>query len=427
VARTVAQDGQPTPGGTATGRSATAGAPALVRGVLVIRWAVLAWMAVVTADGAASGDVDGVPLATASLLVVAVWVAWLTATGPPRSTTVLVVDLVVAGALIVVGTRHVWFATVYPVTAALAWGAVRGVTGGLVAGGVLGAVAVVAGLTVRDPATSGQLIQVLRDPVNFLLAGGGLGFVATLLDRSAAQVRAAQAEQVRATERAARATERESLGRQIHDSVLQALALVHKRGRELADRAHVDGREVGELADLAAAQERALRAMILRPLDDEPPDAAHTPLRDRLEQAAARLGESPSPSVTVAGDIRLPSRHVDEIGAAVEQALSNVVHHAAAEHAWVFAEVDAGVLVVSVRDDGRGFTFQPDALRAAGKYGLLRSIRGRIEDLGGAVLVDAAPGRGTELELRIPLPEGEHPPTARPRTPGTPDRPERQR
>jgi signal transduction histidine kinase len=422
VARTVAHVGRPAAG--AAGPSATSGVPALARGVLVIRWAVLAWMIVVVVDGAVSGDVDGVPLATASLLVVAAWIAWLTATGPPRSTIVLVIDLVIAGAVIVVGTRHVWFATVYPVTAALAWGAARGVTGGFVAGGVLGTVAVVAGLTVRDPTMSGQLIQVLRDPVNLLLAGGGLGFVATLLDRSAAQVRAAQAEQVRATERAARATERESLGRQIHDSVLQALALVHKRGRELAARTHVDGRDVGELADLAAAQERALRAMILRPLDDEPPDAAHMPLRDRLEGVAARVGDSPPTSVTVAGDIRLPIQHVEEIGAAVEQALSNVVHHAAADHAWVFAEVDGGDLVVSVRDDGRGFAFAPDTLRAAGKFGLLRSIRGRIEDLGGTVLVDAAPGRGTELELRIPMPDDG---ASRPRPPTrtAPDRSDR--
>ncbi|HEX6255395.1 MAG TPA: ATP-binding protein [Euzebyales bacterium] len=423
MARTVAQQRQPASDGPAIGSSATSGVPALVRGVLVIRWAVLVWMVVVAVDGAASGDVDGVPLATASVIVVAGWIIWLTATGPPRSTAVLVIDLVVACALVVVGTRHVWFATVYPVTAALAWAAARGVAGGLVAGGVLGAVAVVAGLTVRDPATSGQLIQVLRDPVNFLLAGGGLGFVATLLDRSAAQVRAAQAEQVRATERAARATERESLGRQIHDSVLQALALVHKRGRELAGRDRVDGREVGELADLAAAQERVLRAMILRPLDDQPPDAAHQPLRDRLEQIADGLADDPTTSVTVVGDIRLPTLHVDEIGAAVEQALSNVVRHAAAEHAWVFAEVDDGELVVSVRDDGRGFAFEPHALQAAGKFGLLRSIRGRMEDLGGTVHVDAAPGRGTELELRIPMPEDD-PPTARAQTtvPGRADR-----
>jgi signal transduction histidine kinase len=55
-------------------------------------------------------------------------------------------------------------------------------------------------------------------------------------------------------------TEREALGREIHDSVLQALALVGKRGRELASRPSVPGRDVRELvASPAASSRRAAR------------------------------------------------------------------------------------------------------------------------------------------------------------------------
>lgn len=386
--------------------AAATGVAALARGVLAIRWAVLAWMLVVVTNAAVSGRGTDLGAAIVAVATVAVWVTWLTFAGPPRTTRVLLADLAVAGALVVVGARHPWFATVYPVTAALAWGAARGVGGGLVAGGALGLVSFIAGLTIPDQPVSAQLIGSLRDPVNFLLAGGGLGFVATLLDRSAAQVRAAQVEQVRATEQAARATERESLGRQIHDSVLQTLALVHKRGRELAEHPQVDGAEVGRLADLAAAQERTLRAMILRRPDDGPADDTRTALRDRLDSAADAVAADVDTAVTVVGDIRLPAAHVHELAAAVEQALSNVVRHAAATHAWVFAEIADGHVVVSVRDDGRGFTFDPDGLRATGKFGLLGSIQGRAEDLGGSVRVDSAPGRGTELELRVPVPTG---------------------
>ena len=400
---------------------AATGVPALARGVLVIRWAALAWMAVLV-GAAAMADRDApMTLAVVGFCVAAIWVAWLTATAPPRSRVrasasepaggdlrVLVVDLAVAGFLIVVGAREPWFATVFPVTAALAWGAARGVRGGLLAGATLGVVSVVAGASADGGATAPTpLIPLLRDPVYFVLAGGGLGFVADLLERSTAQVRAAQVEQVRATERAARATERASLGRQIHDSVLQALTLVHKRGRELAVHPQVPGHEVARLADLAAAQERTLRAMILRPPDDTPPDEGTAALRDRLEAAAAAVATDLDVSVTAVGDVRLPSHHVHELGAAVEQALGNVVRHAGARHAWVFAEVDADCVVVSVRDDGRGFTFDEAALRAAGKFGLLRSIRGRAQDMGGAVKIDTAPGRGTELELRVPVPTGD--------------------
>lgn len=405
------------PAGQISAPVAATGVAALARGVLVIRWAVLAWMAVVVVSAIMAGRDTGLATAIVAMCIAAAWVAWLTVAAPPSSarasarepaggdTAVLVIDLVVAGILVVVGTRQPLFATVYPVTAALAWGAARGTRGGILAGVSLGLVSIVAWL-VPDGASVAQapVIALLRDPVNFVLAGGGLGFVADLLERSAAQVRAAQDEQVRATERAARATERESLGRQIHDSVLQTLALVHKRGRELAECKQVPGTEVAQLAELAAAQEGELRAMILRRLDDTPRDVRTAPLRDRLEAAVATVAADLDVSVIAVGDIRLPVRHVHELGAAVEQAMTNVVQHANAGQAWVFAEIDADHVVVSVRDDGRGFTLDAVALRAAGKFGLLRSIRGRVEDLGGTVQIDSAPGRGTELELRVPVP-----------------------
>ena len=39
---------------------------------------------------------------------------------------------------------------------------------------------------------------------------------------------------------------------------------------------------------------------------------------------------------------------------------------------------------------------------AEGRLGVARSVRGRVEDLGGTVTVVSAPGQGTEVELRVP-------------------------
>lgn len=389
--------------GAAPTRAGAIGVAELSRGVLAIRWAVLVWMLVLTVDAVAA-DRAGTVVPVVSLAVAVAWVVWLTLTGPPRTTPVLAVDLAVAAGLIAVGVANPWFATVFPVTAALAWGVARGLGGGLVAGGMLGAVSVATTLLLAGDGAGTQVVPSLRDPVNLLLAGGGLGYVSALLERSAVQVRAAQEQQVRATERAARATERESLGRQIHDSVLQALALVHKRGRELADRPTVAPREIARLADLAAEQERALRALILRPAGDAEVDG-RAPLRDRLEQVAAPVRRDVAVSVTSVGRILLPSASVRELAAAVEQALHNVIEHAGADHVWVYAETVDGELVLSVRDDGRGFVFDEAGLRAAGKFGLLRSICGRTRDLGGHARVDTAPGRGTEIEMRVPAGE----------------------
>jgi signal transduction histidine kinase len=79
-----------------------------------------------------------------------------------------------------------------------------------------------------------------------------------------------------------------------------------------------------------------------------------------------------------------------------------VVEHAAASRVAVFAEEDDGAVVVAVRDDGAGFSYDETGLAAAGKMGILKSIKGRVEQLDGSVRVETAPGAGTEIELRVP-------------------------
>jgi signal transduction histidine kinase len=109
-------------------------------------------------------------------------------------------------------------------------------------------------------------------------------------------------------------------------------------------------------------------------------------------------------TVGATGPIWLPAAHVEELAAAVRQALDNVVEHAGASRVALFAEEDGGMVVVTVRDDGRGFEYDERRLAAEGKIGLAKSIKGRVGQLGGGMLVTSRPGTGTEVELRVPLP-----------------------
>jgi signal transduction histidine kinase len=181
--------------------------------------------------------------------------------------------------------------------------------------------------------------------------------------------------------------------------VLQALALVRKRGRELASGGSISGPEVAKLAELAGAQEEALRALILREPDKPPTGRAS--LRDSLEQSARgmpfRVG------VSAVGPIWTPANVAAEMSAAVRQALENVAEHANATDATVFAEMRDGTVSVSVRDNGRGFVYDEEAFRAAGKAGLLKSMKGRVEAIGGTMNVQSAPGKGTEIEFTVPI------------------------
>lgn len=105
-----------------------------------------------------------------------------------------------------------------------------------------------------------------------------------------------------------------------------------------------------------------------------------------------------------------------------QEALANVRRHAAARQVVVRLGANAHGAAVDIVDDGAGF----DAGRQQG-FGLA-GMRRRVEQVGGSVDVDSAPGRGTRVRVRIPLADAAAPlpasftPTTR--SPSTPAAPE---
>lgn len=106
-------------------------------------------------------------------------------------------------------------------------------------------------------------------------------------------------------------------------------------------------------------------------------------------------------TVTSVGPVWLPRHQAEEIAAAVREALANVVEHAGASRVSVFSEEEDGIVVVTVRDDGSGFVYDEARLQSQGKAGVLQSMKGRMKDIGGTMLLSSAPGRGTEVEFRL--------------------------
>lgn len=378
---------------------------ALAVALVLFRWAALAWMAVLAITTRATLARPGV--AWAAVGVAAAWTVFAAANTRTLRVSawielalalglILVSGFVVADGAVVAGRP--FFAASWPMAAVAAVAISRGPLGG-VAAAVFVSVALLGARIVNGvgPAdmTAVHWQGFANGAMTYLLAGGAIGLVSRLLDRSAAEYQVAIDEAMVARERAARLAERESLARQIHDSVLQALALVHKRGKELAATA---GPEVGALADMAGEQEAALRSLILRAPEEVPSGTAS--LRHELEQVA-RAVVGLDVRVTAVGPVLVPAGWASELAAAAKQALDNVVEHAGASTATVFAEEDEGVVVVSIRDDGHGFTYDEEQLEADGKAGLLRSMKGRVMDLGGRMVVDSSP-RGTEIEFRVP-------------------------
>jgi signal transduction histidine kinase len=367
----------------------------LWRSIAVFRVASLAYAAVLIVVDRASYAHLG--WAWAVLAGMAGWTAFTTAAYavPARRTRpLLAADLVVTAAALL-STALLQYprsidAAAMPVTATwvagpvLAWAVAGGIRAGVVAALVIGG----CDLTLRHQSLgSAHRSPALNGTVLLLLAGVVVGYVSTLAARAERAVQ-------RAAEIEAASRERERLARGIHDSVLQVLALVQRRGAEV-------GGEAAEIGRLAGEQEAALRALIAA--DAGPGGVMESGDLD----LRALLSHEASASVSVvtpAGPVLLPGHEAQEVAAAVHAALDNVRRHCGGTaHAWVLVDDEGEVVTVTIRDDGPGIPPGRLALAAAdGRLGVSQAICGRMRDLGGSARVTSTPGTGTEVRLRLP-------------------------
>ncbi|MDT5349813.1 MAG: hypothetical protein QOH91_3100 [Mycobacterium sp.] len=210
---------------------------------------------------------------------------------------------------------------------------------------------------------------------------------------AARTARRAHEELQRAAQLSAALEERERLSRQVHDGVIQVLALVAKRGHEI-------GGATAELADLASQQERALRRWITSASIDPDGDSQTVDLRALLRRRECdRVSMSLPPSAVPLG------RHAAaELDAAVGNALDNVRYHAGPDaRAFVLLEDLGDSVTVSVRDDGVGIGAGRLAeAEGQGRLGISKSIVGRMISLDGNAELHTAVGEGTEWELSVP-------------------------
>jgi len=193
------------------------------------------------------------------------------------------------------------------------------------------------------------------------------------------------------------------IARDLHDSAGQMLAPVHLALAGLAGRADPDtAEELARVRALLVRCEEQLRRLAreFRPtiLDDLGLRAAVTDLADmfrsRTGLAVAVKGEVP---------LRLPPRVEIALYRAVQEAFNNAVRHALASKLELEVGIAEGVLRCRVEDDGAGFDVAAVAPRRAGGGLGLRGIRERVTALGGRLEVRSTPGRGTRLEIEIPL------------------------
>ncbi|WP_031506246.1 ATP-binding protein [Streptomyces megasporus] len=187
-----------------------------------------------------------------------------------------------------------------------------------------------------------------------------------------------------------RAQERAEVAAHVHDSVLHTLTLIQRN----ADNPR-------EVARLARAQERELRAWLYKPTgtgkdEEDEPDT----LAEAVRRTAAEVEDHHGVPVEVVcvGDCPLDERLGAQLQAAREAMVNAAKYGGEDGPVQVFAEVEGRTVFMSVRDHGPGFDLESVP---ADRMGVRESIIGRMRRNGGTAVLRAAPDGGTVVELEM--------------------------
>ncbi len=198
--------------------------------------------------------------------------------------------------------------------------------------------------------------------------------------------------------------ERKRIARELHDETTQALAVL-AMGLEAAQDAIRSGK-TPRLDEVKAVAVRTLEDVHRIILDLRPSVLDDLGLLSAIQWYADRALATRGIAVRCEfGELRrLPPELETALFRICQEAMSNVARHAQATAALVQVGLDGGTIVIDIEDDGKGFDPETAARREGRRPWGLMGIRERAEILGGTATIDSAPGQGTHVEVRIPVP-----------------------
>jgi NarL family two-component system sensor histidine kinase LiaS len=221
-------------------------------------------------------------------------------------------------------------------------------------------------------------------------------------NQMAEQLSAHMAREKLLTEQNARLEERTRLSRDLHDSVKQhifALAVQVELARSLLDQDTRATQEHLRFADELSYQvQQELTALIhaLRPADLQTKGLT-TALHDYLTSWSRQSGIAVDLSLPPA--CQVPSAVEEALWRVTQEALSNIARHSLANNVRLRLVWREQQVTLSLVDDGQGFDLQAVEREGIG----LRSMRERVEQLGGTVVIQSERSHGTRITACCPL------------------------
>ncbi len=205
---------------------------------------------------------------------------------------------------------------------------------------------------------------------------------------------------------------RKKLARDLHDGPTQSVAAIAMRvnlARRMMTKDVKDATdELVKIEELAHRTTKEIRHMLftLRPLILESQG-----LTAALEAMAEKMRETFAQNVLINVDeLMLENMEMGKQGVIfyiVEEAANNARKHATAMHIWVrLKSFEPGIALLEIEDDGIGFDVAAvnESYDQRGSLGMI-NLRERTELVNGLLNVDSAPGKGTRIQVYIPLSE----------------------
>lgn len=201
--------------------------------------------------------------------------------------------------------------------------------------------------------------------------------------------------------------ERKEISRELHDEVaqilaginvqlatLKATAIINSQG--LRKRIALTQRLVGKSVQIVHRYARELRPSMLDDLGLIP--ALRSYIKDILEHHGLHIRFTAFSGVEILNNARRTALY-----RVAQEALTNVVRHARAQHVRVSIRKIAHAIRLEVRDDGQ--SFQADCrltAKATRRLGLI-GMRERIEMVGGIFSIESKRGTGTTVRADVPF------------------------
>jgi len=257
------------------------------------------------------------------------------------------------------------------------------------------------GIPIRAPSGPIGALSVLSQATG-AFSVEQMALLRTIADEMGAAV---AAEALRASAEGARiAQERQRLARDLHDAVTQSiysLTLFAEAARDMGQAGRID-RTLDYLERIGRTAHQALKEMRLLIYQLRPSALQSAGLVNALQQRLDAVEKRAGMRTRLVADgyaAELPPAVADSLYRIAQEILNNVLKHAEATQVTVELTSDGAWAELLVRDDGRGF--EPEVAFESGGMGLA-NMRQRVEEMGGALTIRAAPGQGAELTVRVP-------------------------